>query len=69
MQFVYALRIFKVFQKLFTLIGCRKNAQKINLSKAASCKQFQRQNRRFRVFEAGYWKDFSKLVSNCEGAS
>jgi hypothetical protein len=27
-------------------------------SQAASCKHFQRQNRRFRVFEAGYWKDF-----------
>jgi hypothetical protein len=27
-------------------------------SQAASCKHFQCQNRRFRVFEAGYWKDF-----------
>jgi hypothetical protein len=27
-------------------------------SQAASCKVFQCQNRRFRVFEAGYWKDF-----------
>jgi hypothetical protein len=27
-------------------------------SQAASCKHFQGQNRRFRVFEAGYWKDF-----------
>jgi hypothetical protein len=27
-------------------------------SQVASCKLFQCQNRRFRVFEAGYWKDF-----------
>jgi hypothetical protein len=27
-------------------------------SQAASCKHFQCQNRRFRGFEAGYWKDF-----------
>jgi len=27
-------------------------------SQAASCKHFQCQNRRFRFFEAGYWKDF-----------
>ncbi len=27
-------------------------------SQAASCKHFQCQNRRFRVFEAGNWKDF-----------
>jgi hypothetical protein len=27
-------------------------------SQAASCKHFQYQNRRFRVFEAGYWKYF-----------
>ncbi len=27
-------------------------------SQAASCRHFQSQNRRFRVFEAGYWKDF-----------
>jgi hypothetical protein len=25
---------------------------------AASCKHFQCQNRRFRVFEVGYWKNF-----------
>jgi hypothetical protein len=27
-------------------------------SQSASCKHFQCQNRRFRVFEAGYWRDF-----------
>jgi hypothetical protein len=27
-------------------------------SQAASCKDFLCQNRRCRVFEAGYWKDF-----------
>jgi hypothetical protein len=27
-------------------------------SQAASCIHFQCQNRRFRVFEAGYWKNF-----------
>jgi hypothetical protein len=27
-------------------------------SQAASCKHFQSQNHRFRVFEGGYWKDF-----------
>jgi hypothetical protein len=27
-------------------------------SQAASSKHFQGQNRRWRVFEAGYWKDF-----------
>jgi hypothetical protein len=27
-------------------------------SQAASCKHIQFQNRRFRVFEAGYWKEF-----------
>jgi len=26
-------------------------------AQAASCKHLQCQNRRFRVFEAGYWKD------------
>jgi hypothetical protein len=36
---------------------------------AASCKHFQSQNRRFRVFEAGYWEEFSKLVSNFKEAS
>jgi hypothetical protein len=27
-------------------------------SQAAFCKLFQCQNRRSRIFEAGYWKDF-----------
>ena len=27
-------------------------------SQAASCMHFQSQNRRFKVFESGYWKDF-----------
>jgi hypothetical protein len=27
-------------------------------SQAAYCKHFKCQNRRFRVFEVGYWKDF-----------
>jgi hypothetical protein len=27
-------------------------------SQAASCKHFQCKNRRFRVFEPGYWKDY-----------
>jgi hypothetical protein len=31
---------------------------RINLSQPASCKDIQCQNCRFRVFEAGYWKDF-----------
>jgi hypothetical protein len=30
---------------------------RINLSQAAFCTHFQSQNRRFRVFETGYWKD------------
>jgi len=30
-------------------------------SQAASCKHFQCQNRRFRVFEAGYWNYFQIL--------
>jgi len=27
-------------------------------SQAASCMQFQCENRHFRILEAGYWKDF-----------
>ncbi len=34
-------------------------------SQAASCKHFQSQNHRFRVYEGGYWKDFQnqKILS------
>jgi hypothetical protein len=31
-------------------------------SQAASCKHFQRQNRRFSFFAVGYWKDFQNLL-------
>jgi hypothetical protein len=47
------------------LIGCRENElvtggfqYYFKESQAASCKHFQCQYCRFRVFEAGYWKDF-----------
>jgi hypothetical protein len=30
----------------------------LKVAQAASCKHFQCLNRRFRVFKAGYWKDF-----------
>jgi hypothetical protein len=33
----------------------------ITESQAASCKHSQCQNRRLRVFEADYWKDFQNL--------
>jgi hypothetical protein len=34
-------------------------------TQAASCKRFQCQNRRFRVFEAVHWKDFqNQYLSN-----
>jgi hypothetical protein len=62
---VYALMVFKVFQKLFTTLlaagkmrtnclftGCFTEPQ------VASCNHFLCQNRRYRVFEAGYWMDF-----------
>ncbi len=35
-------------------------------SQAASCTHFQCQNRRFRVFEAGYWKDFQNKYVDSE---
>jgi hypothetical protein len=31
-------------------------------SQAASCMHFQSQNGRFRIFEAGYWKEFQKVA-------
>ncbi len=34
------------------------NVSQVAIGMAASCKHFQCQNCRFRVFEAGYWKDF-----------
>jgi hypothetical protein len=38
-------------------------------SQEASCKHFQCQNRRLRVFEAGYWKDYqNKQVISKEQA-
>ncbi len=39
------------------LLAAGKKCVRVNLSQAASCKHFQCQNRRFRVFEAGYLKD------------
>ncbi len=54
---------------MFSSVDLSVAAGKINLSKgyegydftasqAASCKHLQGQNRRFRIFAAGYWKDF-----------
>jgi hypothetical protein len=56
---------------MLTFIGCRENvhiAQELTChsgfqydfteSQAASSQHFQLRNRRFSVFEAGYWKDF-----------
>jgi hypothetical protein len=31
-------------------------------SQAATCNHFQCQNRRFRIFEAGFWKEFQNYI-------
>jgi hypothetical protein len=52
----------KMRENLHVTIGFRYSFTE---SQAASCKHFQCQNRRFRVFESGYWKYFQiyKVIS------
>ncbi len=45
----------KMHKNLFVTAGFQYDFTE---KQAAACKNFQSQNRRFRIFEADYWKDF-----------
>jgi hypothetical protein len=46
-------------KKMHRELTCSQAAYKMILQNhGRPCKHFQCQNRRFRVFEAGYWKEF-----------
>jgi hypothetical protein len=64
---VLSLAAGKMRKNIFVMGGFRYD---VTESQAASCKHFQCQNRRFQVFEAGYYAEgFSKIVSNFKRTS
>ncbi len=65
---IFYLLLWNYLLILVMLIGCRENVHELTCHRRlrvwfywiTGCKHFQCQNRRFKVFKVGYWKDFQQ---------